>query len=205
MPSDAELLEQWNAGDASAGEALFERHFDGLFRFFRNKAPDESDELVQRTFAACLEKRLKLRDAASFRAFLFGVARIEFLQLMRRKAKAERNVDLSKASVFDFDPSPSRIVAHKQEQRLLLEALRRIPVDLQIVIELHYWEELSTTEIAHVIEVPQGTVKSRLRRAREAIEEVLQSLATEPALLSSTTADIDGWVVDVKGLLQASE
>ena len=200
MASDAELLAQWDAGDTDAGEALFARYFDAIFRFFRNKAPAHCSELVQRTFAACLEKRSTLRDKASFRAFLYGIARFELLRLLQRSAR-DREVDLNETSVFDIDPSPSRVAAERQEHRLLAEALRRIPVDLQIVTELHYWEELSTSEIADVLDVPQGTVKSRLRRAREAIATALEALTTDPALLKSTTAGMETWVADIKGLL----
>lgn len=201
MADDGALLERWNAGDASAGEALFTAYFDALYRFFRNKAPDQCEELVQSTFAACVEKRHTLRDAGSFRAFLYGIARFELMRLFRRKARHGQEVDLDKVTVHDLDPSPSRIAADKQEHRLLLEALRRIPVDLQIVVELHYWEKLRTAEIAHVIGVPEGTVKSRLRRAREAIAAVLPVLATDKAMLQSTVDGYERWVAGVRDLV----
>lgn len=200
VSDDAALLERWNGGEASAGEALFERHFDAIYRFFRNKVSDDCEELVQRTLMACLEKRDKVRNAESFRAFLFGCARFELLRYFRRKNKRDREVEFDNASVYDLEPSPSRIVANKREQRVLLEALRRIPVELQIVVELHYWENLTTAEIAEVIEVPSGTVKSRLRRARERLEVELGKLAQEPALLQSTVAGLDGWVAGIKDL-----
>ncbi len=201
VDSDAELLERWVAGDAAAGEALFERYFDAMFRFFRAKAPMHSRDLVQRTFAACLEKRDTLRDAASFRAFLYGIARFEILRLMRRTTRAAREVDPSETAIHAFDPSPSVVAVQRQEHRLLAEALRRIPIDLQIAVELHYWEELATAEIADVLGVPQGTVKSRLRRAREALCVVLESLTEDDALVRSTITGFDGWVRDVKDLL----
>jgi RNA polymerase sigma factor (sigma-70 family) len=198
---DSELLERWNAGDADAGEELFERHFDAIYRFFHTKSPQHCEDLVQRTFAACIAKRTRLRDATSFKAFLYGIARIELLQSFRLRAREDREINLGEDSVFDLDPSPSRIAASKQEQQLLLDALRRIPVDLQIVIELHYWENMSTAEIAQVVEVPQGTVKSRLRRAREAIVEALQTTANDKKLLESTLVGFEGWVDDIKALL----
>jgi RNA polymerase sigma factor (sigma-70 family) len=201
VSDDAELLERWNAGDGSAGEALFEKHFDALYRFFRNKVNEDCGELVQRTLMACLEKRDKVRNAESLRAFVFGCARFELLRYFRRRSKREREVDFADASVHDLDPSPSRIVAKQREQRVLLEALRRIPLELQIVVELHYWESMTTAEIAEVIEVPVGTVKSRLRRARERLEAELATIAKEPALLESTVAGLEGWVAGIKDLL----
>lgn len=202
VASDADLLDQWNAGDDAAGEELFERHFDSLYCFFRNKVAGECEELVQRTLMACLEKRHTVRDAHSFRAFLFGCARFELLRSFRRKHRREREVDFDEVSVHDLDPSPSRIVAQRREQRVLLEALRRIPIDLQIVVELHYWEGLSMEEIAEVVEIPSGTAKSRIRRARERIETELRRIAGDPALLESTVAGLEDWVAGIKGLLR---
>lgn len=191
MPrTDAALLAAWQGGDLGAGEALFARHFDAVLRFFRFKAADACDELVQRTFTACLEKRDALRDAASFRAFLFGIARFELLRHYQRAA-GKREIDLGAVSLVDLDPSPSRIAARNEEQRLLADALRRIPVDLQVVIELHYWEELSTAEIADVLGIPPGTVKSRLRRAREALEQRLRANALSAARVQSTLAHLE--------------
>ena len=75
----------------------------------------------------------------------------------------------------------------------MLEALRRIPIDLQLVLELSYWEELSSAEIADVVGVPVGTVKSRVRRAREQLDAQLKVLAETDAVLQSTMVNLDGW------------
>ena len=55
----------------------------------------------------------------------------------------------------------------------MLAALNGLPLDLQIALELYYWEELSVVEVAAVLEVPEGTVKSRLHRARQLLREQL--------------------------------
>jgi len=62
-----------------------------------------------------------------------------------------------------------------EEERALLGALRGLPLELQVLLELHYWEDLSTSELAGVLEIPQGTVKTRIRRARELLESALAS------------------------------
>ncbi len=203
MPaSDTELLDRWKAGDPGAGEELFERHFEALYRFFRNKVGDEAEELLQRALMACVEQRDKFRGDASFRSFMFGVARIELLNYFKRKGRLQRREAPLETSAHDLDPSPSLIVADKEEQRILLEALRRIPLDLQIAIELYYWEQLSTPEIAQVLEIPTGTVKSRLRRAKEHLEGELAELARSPQLLQSTIADLDGWAARLRSAVR---
>lgn len=199
---DVRLLDEWRAGDTRAGEVLFDRHFDSIYRFFSSKARDDAQELVQRTMTACLEKRDHVRKATSFRAFLFGVARFELLRHLRSVyRRSRRECALLEASIEDLLPSPSVAAAQKREHRLLLEALRRIPIDLQIVVELHFWEELTTQEIAEVVGIPPGTVKSRLRRARERLSEQLELLATDPVVLRSTVEGLERWAADVKDLL----
>jgi len=178
MEDDAALLTRWGNGDDDAGERLFERYFDPMHRFFASKVSAGSEDLVQRTFVACIEKHGTIREASSFRAFLYGIARFELLMYLRRiHADKEREIDPLASSMADLDPSPSQLVVEGEEQRQLLDALREVPVDLQIVIELHYWEELSTAEIASVLEIPQGTVKSRLRLARERLARALEPRA----------------------------
>jgi RNA polymerase sigma-70 factor (ECF subfamily) len=96
-------------------------------------------------------------------------------------------------SVFDVVPSPSRLVVAKDEVHVLLLALRRIPIDFQIVIELFYWERSSLAEIATVLEVAVGTVKSRLSRARDALKHAIDLLDVEPALRGSTSDRLEHW------------
>jgi RNA polymerase sigma-70 factor (ECF subfamily) len=87
----------------------------------------------------------------------------------------------------------------------LLLALRRIPLELQIVLELHYWEGLSTRELADAMEIPQGTVKSRLRRAREALERELAVVAESQEDVRSTIDGLDHWVAGIRASLGVAE
>lgn len=171
--TDIELLDRWRDGDSTAGDALLQRHFDSLCTFFANKVGDECEELVQRSLLACIEKRDQFREASSFRTFLFGIARFELYNHFRSCRVAGRWGVFSETSAYDLSPTPSQIVAARAEQRILLDALRRIPLDLQVALELRYWEQLRTGEMAEVLGVPVGTVKSRLRRGKEKLEEIL--------------------------------
>ncbi|MFO0633263.1 MAG: sigma-70 family RNA polymerase sigma factor [Nannocystaceae bacterium] len=88
MPDlDLELLEAWRGGDAKAGNALFDRYFDAVFRFFRNKVADHADDLVQQTFLALVQARDRFRGDSSFRTYLFTAARsklFNYLEATRR-------------------------------------------------------------------------------------------------------------------------
>lgn len=189
---DAELLRAWCGGDRAAGEELFERHYETVERFFRNKVA-EPDELIQRTFLACVEAAARFRGDSKFRTFLLGIA-INVLRTHYRKLQQERGVDPLSSSVAGLGQTPSRILVEHEEERLLLAALRRLPIELQLVIELRYWDGLKHEELASLLEVPRSTVNTRLRRARDLLEQHLQELADSPQVLHSTTTRIEDWV-----------
>lgn len=174
MSSDAQLLDAWRKGDAGAGRELFLRHIDCVSRFFRNKVGDEREDLIQRTFLACVESRDKIRDGEKFRPYLLTVARSKLYDHYAKKAHPGQQIDPLTTTLMNLDSSPSRIVARRQQERALVDGLRRLPLDLQIAVELHYWEGLSMEELGRVLDVPTGTAKTRLFRARTLLREQLE-------------------------------
>ena len=200
MPHDDEadraLLEAWRAGDREAGRALFRRYYEPVTRFFLNKAGDTAPELTQRTFLACVEGKTRFRGDGSFRSYVFAIA---YRQLCRHyRARRGDRVDLAIVTAHDLDPSPSQVVAEREEQRLLLAGLRAIPIELQTALELHYWERATTVEMARILEIPEGTVKSRLRRGREQLRSAVERLAATPHLANSTIGGFETWARDVR-------
>jgi RNA polymerase sigma-70 factor (ECF subfamily) len=178
--SDLDLWRAWREGAAVAGNELVERYFTSVFRFFRGKVPLHADELTQQTFLSCVEAKERIRDGYSFRAYLFGIARNKLLHHFERRGRSVRAGAFSRVSIADLSPSPSRVVAASEERARILEALQELPVDQQIVIELAYWERMPLREVAHVLDVAEGTVKSRLSRARTSLARVLApSLAAD--------------------------
>lgn len=183
--SDNELLELWQAGDSAAGNELFLRHFRSIRRFFANKVPaEEVEDLVQRTFAGCVEARERVRPDASMRAFLFGVARRQLYKFLRDRASKGRHIDVDfgVSSVRDLGHSPSSMMAKQQDHELLLQALQQVSVEHQTILELYYWEQLTGPEIAEVLEIAPATVRTRLHRGRQAVEEAFARLARSSEL-----------------------
>lgn len=178
-PSDEELLLQWQAGDAASGNALFLRYFRSIHRFFANKVPPQDvEELVQRTFTGCVEARERVRGDAGLRGFLFGVARRQLYKFLReRMAQGQRvELDFSVSSVRDLGHSPSSMMAKQQDHELLLQALQQVSVEHQTMLELFYWEQLPGPEIAEALGIAPATVRTRLFRGRQAVEEALRAL-----------------------------
>lgn len=192
MRDDFELLEAWRAGDEAAGNELFDRHFGSVYRFFSSKTPDTADDLVQHTFLACVEGRDRFRGDAAFRAYLFGVARRVFYRHLEHRAR-DRNIDYEVSSLHDLDPSPSELTARRNEEKLVLAALRRLPVDQQVALELYYVQGLRGPEVAEALDIPEATVRSRIRRALDRMRVLVAELTDEPGLIRSTLSTLAQW------------
>ena len=174
VTTDEQLFTEWRAGERAAGEALIERHYDAITRFFRFKAGAHADDLVQRTFMVCADPARAFRAEGSFRAFLFGIARnILFEHIRLRVRDGQPDPDFTARSLADLAPGILTVAAQKDEQRLLVQALQQLPLESQLLLELYYWEELSVDELATVTGVAAGTVKSRLHTARTRLRELL--------------------------------
>lgn len=169
MHGDTELLVRWRGGDASAGGALFQRHFDSLYRFFRTKCGDDADELVQATLFACVDAREQFRGESSFRTYLFVIAR----QKLHRFFATRGRFDPLLTSVVEIATSVRSKLAQAERTDALTQAMRTLPVDWQTLLELHYWEGMDTNALAAVFDVPVGTIRVWMHRARVKLREVL--------------------------------
>ena len=192
--SDRALLDAWSGGDLRAGSALFLRHYTLVNRFFRSKAnaADVAD-LIQSTFAACVEGKDRYGGTGAFKSYLLGIAFRLLCRHYRSKRRLSAHVDFISVSACDLAPSPSQMIAAREEQQLLLTALRRIPLEHQTLLELIYWEDFRVADAAAVLGIPLGTAKSRVRRARELLREAIEAVAASPALLERTLTELDEW------------
>lgn len=186
----------WRTGDRRAGAVLFDRHFASIRRFFINKACTESEveELVQRSFVAALESAGRFRGDASVRTWLISIARNiqrEWIREVMREAVELAEPDLMCSE--RLGPGVSTGLDVQREQQILLTALRRLPIEQQTLLELFYWEELTAGELAEVFEVPEGTIRTRLRKAKLDLRGTIDALARTPEELDSTRSGLEGW------------
>lgn len=203
MDGDFELLRAWQTGDDRAGEQLFRDNYRAVLRFFHNKAGTQAYDLVQRTFLGCLEARGRIREGASFRAFLFGVARNVLYDHYRLARRDRDHLDFGSVSVEDLQPSPTSALAHAHEAELLLRALRRVPLEAQMILEMYYWEGMRAHEIGEALDMPEPTVRTKIRRARLRLEQIIQASTAAPALRQSTIDGLETWARRVRDGLGA--
>ena len=181
---DLELLSRWREGDVDAGQQLFGRYLETLNRFFQNKVSGGVQDLIQQTMLACLENEKNFQQRSSFRSYLLGVARNLLFEHYRRNKAANARFEANTVTVHDLGMSPSSQMVQRGEERMLLEALRQLPINLQIALELAYWEQLTGPELAEILEIPLDTVYSRMRRAKLAWNVVEIPPERQRALMS---------------------
>jgi RNA polymerase sigma-70 factor (ECF subfamily) len=192
MDEDITMLERWRSGDAAAGQELFRRHFESVYGFFVTKFPSEADELVQTTFMACVRARDTFRGDASFRTYLFAVARNQLYSAIAAKQRTEARIDYALSSIADLVSSAGTQLARDEEHRNLLAALQRLPVEQQTLLELHYWQDLDMAQIATIFESNAATIRQRIHRARKALRDLVETIA--PAHALETEESMDAWV-----------
>lgn len=173
---DLTLLERWREGNSKAGQELCARHFAGVYRFFEHKLPGEADDLTQQTFLGCVKARDQFRARSSFRTYLFAIARNVLYMRLRQLPRFEQ-VDLEVSSLNEIVSSPSKQLGKEQELALVREALRRLPVAQQTLLELHFWHDLDAAALAEVFDTTPGAIRVRLLRARRALRMLLGSNA----------------------------
>jgi len=206
---ELELLARWRAGDDVSGQRLFGRWYSVVSRYLRNKVGGAvHKDLVQQTFEACLRSSASFRGTSSFRSFLLRIAYNKLADYLRSKYQRvdlERQVEVDDLVIADSFASPDSLVARRQEYRILLAGLRRLPFKLQVVLELRYWESLTDLEIAEVIDAPLGTVKTRLRTGHIRLQREVACSDISPDLVRSTMDTLEDWSGRVRDGLRVLE
>lgn len=179
VTSDFALLDRWREGEKNAGQQLFTRYFDSLCGFFATKVHGEADELVQRTLLACVKAKDQFRKQASFRTYLFAVARNELYQHLRQKQKDGVRLDFGTTSIAELVTTPGTRLARDAERRMLIEALQQLPVEQQTLLEMHYWQELDAAALAEIFEASPNAIRIKLHRARLALRDKLAAQGQE--------------------------
>ncbi|MCA9650295.1 MAG: sigma-70 family RNA polymerase sigma factor [Myxococcales bacterium] len=201
LDDDLELLRAWRSGQPKAGHTLFRRYYDDVYRFVDSKVPAEDvEELVQETFATLVRKRDEFSGDASFRSYLLGIARLHLLEHYRRRHRDSLNdpLDFSRITAAELGGSMSSVLGRQREHALLRLALPRIPLDHQILLELYLWEEFTAAQLAQIMDIPENTVRSRFRRAKQLLEAQVRQLAEHPEQLTSTLETLSSWIDDVQ-------
>jgi RNA polymerase sigma-70 factor (ECF subfamily) len=172
----AALVKRAQTGDVAAFERLAGEHYQAVFAFAVGLAgdPTEAADVAQEALLKAFRKLPGYRFAASFRTWLLQVTRNTFRDRIRaqqqQRAKVRRWVEREVPSV---PPDPEQALAAKQLGSRVHAALARLEPQFREVVVLFDLQGLAYREIAEICGVPMGTVKSRLKRGRDGLRQLL--------------------------------
>jgi RNA polymerase sigma-70 factor (ECF subfamily) len=158
---DIELLRRWRLGDHAAAERLVSRHSAMLRGFLRRKLPIEADDILQETFVALFTgvRFCNVSSARSLRAFLVRTALHQALARRRRRR-----------TLVPFDEGDHALIVEGRDyfRDMALDwAFQRLGADMRHLFRLTFWESLTRAQIAARLGIPEGTVSTRLYRAKQ--------------------------------------
>ena len=161
-------------------ESLVARYYEPLYKFAFSLARDESDacDLTQQTFCIWAAKGHQLRDASKVKTWLFTTLHREFLG-SRRKQTRFPHIELETAETELPVVAPASV--NRLDAAQLFEALAQLDEIYQAPVSLFYLQDCSYNEIAEILGVPLGTVKSRLTRGLDRLHHLLSHVQPPPA------------------------
>jgi RNA polymerase sigma-70 factor (ECF subfamily) len=184
------LVVRWQRGDHSAFEGIVKLWEQSLFYYLRRLTSSETDawELLQETWLKTLRSLKSVRDPRALPAFLYRTARNAAISRLRRPEFFQ--LDSQTDAVSDDRQTNPALDFDNAEQ--IHQALEQLPLLQREAITLFFLQELSLEEMAVLLGVPLGTVKSRLHYAKQAIREILlkgDSHAAANYAISPATAE----------------
>ena len=178
-PSDAELVSRARGGDRRAFDVLVRRYAPRVFglvlKWIRDR--DQAEEIAQDAFVRAWKGLDRFQGGEEFRSWVFRIAVNAAADELRAR-KRHRPVPLEEVSEADLGsasgPDPGEAIDAQRLGRRLENALSRLGPEFRAVLLLRAREEMSYEEIASTLQIPAGTVMSRLARARQQLRSLLE-------------------------------
>lgn len=170
-PTDRDYVHLSQGGDRNAFGELVRRYQDRIYRFILHMvgSRDEALELTQDAFIKAWQALPGWRPEAEFRTWLFRIASNTALDCLRRRQVVEFVALDEDCDLPGDSADPEAQLQTKQRLQMLTSALNRLPHDQREIVLLREIEDMTYSEISIALGVSEGTVKSRLARAREAL------------------------------------
>ena len=175
---EALLVRRLRAGDRAAFDALYRKYRDTALRTASLIVGNQTDgeDVVQDAFVTCFLHIDQLRDDNGFRPWLLRILTRSAWRICRDRRRTRPDEDAVAARTAQASvPSPQALTLAADGRAAVLAAVKGLPLKLRTGVVLHYFNDLSVSEIAQVTGCLSGTVKSRLFTARKRLRQVLDS------------------------------
>ena len=185
--SDEDLIKRFQDGDEQAYVELVNRYRDRLMNFVYRFTSDseQSEDIVQETLIKLYTHKHYYKKIAKFSTWIYTIA-ANYAKTELRKKKNRKITNLSQMSSDEKDydlpsvqPDADQLIESEYLEKRIQSAINTLPLHFKTVIVLRDIQELSYDEISNIVEVPLGTVKSRINRARLQLQKELKDLKKE--------------------------
>lgn len=169
------LISRARGGDREAFGELVEQYRDNVYRLAYRMCGNayDADEAAQEAFVAAWRALPNFRGDAKFSTWLYRLTTNAAIDVMRREKRHQTVGDGEMMELADDADSPQETVERTEQQEAVQKALATLSEEYREVLLLRYMEELDYAEIAEVLQLPSGTVKSRINRAKAALKTAL--------------------------------
>lgn len=189
---DSKYVIQLQEGDTSVFEYIFDFYRNSIYYFaityVRNKA--DAEEVVQNTFIIVFKQIKSLRNPDSFHSWIHKIAFRSAMRVIEKNKS--RNIvvleeDFGLENIEEKQASPSDILDRNEISSVVGKEMENLSPKLLAVAQLKYFDDLTVYEIADVLDIPVGTVKSRLMKVREKLQPILDDGGYSPSKYLSVT------------------
>ncbi|MBN2190799.1 MAG: RNA polymerase sigma factor [Candidatus Aureabacteria bacterium] len=190
VKNEFDLIEKASAGDESAFEQIIRSHQENVYflAYRMTGSHEDADDVVQEVFISVYKNIGKFRKEAGLGTWIHRIAVNKAInRLRRRKVRKETNLDEMENFAVPADREPGlsgmsdpKDILNIREKRTIIDAaLKKLPAKHSSVIVMFDLQEMSHSEIAKVLKISEGTVRSRLHYARKKLYEYLKPLVSE--------------------------
>jgi len=182
-PADDVLIESIGKGDRRAMVSLFIRHNVRIHRFVMRLTGKTSiaEDVVSEVFLDIWRGAAEFSGRSNVSTWLLGIARNKTMSVLRRRTETPLDYDAALELVDDMD-DPEVVADRASRGAVVRRCLMRLPPPLREVVDLIYYHEKTVAEVAEIVGIPPGTVKTRMFHARSRLQELLESAGVRRAL-----------------------
>lgn len=173
------LITQAQHGDRQAFAELVYNHREGVINVAYRMCgdPELAEDIAQDAFIRAWQNLPKYQPKAPFKSWVYRIATNATLDALR---STKQTVDIDKLPLATSAIGPEKTIEEKERAEMVKQAVQELPPASRKVLVLREYEQLSYQQIAQVLDIPVGTVMSRLNYARKAIKQSLKQLMEAP-------------------------
>ena len=192
---DMTLLQQWRTGNRRAGDVLIRRHYAYAYAIAKRRLgqEDAAAEATQHAMLVVVQKRDKI--TTDFRRYLEKVVVFSVLSQTKRRDHEPLEGDEGAKTPR---PGASSVLAEREEEKLLVKALRSMSIDDQLLFYFDFVGDQNRSELAELLEIEPGKIFGHVHRAKQRLLKLLAGFRDSP-VKQSTVGGLETWLASVHG------